>query len=143
MFFNQNRNQLRQAYFDAWSKFTQQLPLTMLEQQIAKVITEHPEYHTLINNIDKDYLPEEGQSNPFLHMGMHLALREQINTNRPAGIQQCFAALTARIGAPLEAEHKMMECLGHALWIAQQQSTTPDEMAYLNCLRKIADIAVQ
>lgn len=112
----------------------------MLEQQIARVIEEHPEYHSLINNIDKDYLPEEGQSNPFLHMGMHLALREQINTNRPAGIQQCFAVLTTRLASPLEAEHQMMECLGHALWLAQQQSAAPNEIEYLNCLKKIADI---
>jgi len=140
MFFSQNRNQLRQAYYDAWVKFSQKLPMTMLEQQIARVIEEHPEYHSLINNIDKDYLPEEGQSNPFLHMGMHLALREQINTNRPAGIQQCFAVLTTRLASPLEAEHQMMECLGHALWLAQQQSAAPNEIEYLNCLKKIADI---
>ncbi len=140
MFFSQNRNQLRQAYYDAWVKFTQKLPMTMLEQQIANVIQEHPEYHSLINNIDKDYLPEEGQSNPFLHMGMHLALREQVSTNRPPGIQQCFSVLANKLASPLEAEHQMMECLGHALWMAQQQSSAPDESQYLSCLRKIANI---
>ena len=142
MFFNQNRNQLRRAYYDAWIKFTQKQPMTMLEQQISKVINEHPEYHSLIENIERDYSPEEGQSNPFLHMGMHLALREQVATNRPAGIHQCHATLSLKLGSSLDAEHQMMECLGQALWEAQQQGTPPDEAKYLNCLKKISDINI-
>lgn len=139
MFFSQNRNQLRRAYYDAWMKYTHKQAMTMLEQQIAKVISEHPEYHDLIENIDRDYLPEEGQSNPFLHMGMHLALREQVATNRPTGIYQYHASLSQKLGSSLDAEHQMMECLGQALWEAQQRGNAPDEARYLECLKKITN----
>lgn len=140
MFFNNDRSSLRQSYADAWHKYTQQQILSPLELQIASVIKEHPEYHQLITQINADYTPEQGQSNPFLHMGMHLALREQISTNRPAGIQSCFNQLSQKLCSPLEAEHRMMECLGHALWEAQQQSCAPDEAQYLACLKKITSL---
>ena len=140
MFFSQDRNQLRQSYVDAWNKYVNKQDMTPLEQQIAAVIRQHPEYQPLINAIDRDYVPDHGQSNPFLHMGMHLALREQVTTNRPAGIQQCFTVLSQRLASQLEAEHQMMECLAYALWQAQQQSQAPDETQYLSCLQKMAGL---
>ncbi len=140
MIFGNDRNQLRKAYADAWHKFQNSLPMEPLEQQIAAVIKEHSEYHHLLNNLDSDFLPEMGESNPFLHMGMHLALREQISTNRPSGINDCYQALILKTQNPHEAEHQMMECLGEALWLAQRQGTMPDEYAYLECLRKLAGI---
>ena len=135
--FGTDRNQLRKAYADAWSRFQQGLPLQPLEQQLAAVIKEHPEYHHQINNLSADFLPETGQSNPFLHMGMHLALREQISTNRPDGIRDCFQSLLEKTGSQHEAEHLMMECLGEALWTAQQNNTLPDDQAYLVCLKRL------
>ncbi|MDH5472441.1 MAG: DUF1841 family protein [Gammaproteobacteria bacterium] len=138
--FGNDRNQLRKAYNDAWVKFQQGLPLQPLEQQIVSVIKEHPEYHKQISNLMTDFLPEAGQTNPFLHMGMHLALREQIATNRPAGIALCFQSIASKTGSAHEAEHQMMECLGEALWKAQQNATLPDEQAYLACLRALSQI---
>lgn len=138
MIFGNDRNQLRKAYHDAWTRFQQGQPLQPLEQQIVDVIKEHPEYHKQISNLLADFLPESGQSNPFLHMGMHLALREQVATNRPIGITMCFKSLIKKTGSAHEAEHHMMECLGEALWSAQQNSTTPDEQAYLSCLKKLS-----
>ena len=138
MIFGNDRNQLRKAYNDAWTRFQQGLPLQPLEQQIATVIKEHPEYHQQITNLLTDFLPESGQTNPFLHMGMHLALREQVATNRPVGITLCFRSLTKKMGSSHEAEHQMMECLGDALWTAQQNNKAPDEHAYLSCLKKLS-----
>jgi hypothetical protein len=88
--------------------------------------------------LQRDYSPEGGQSNPFLHMGMHLAIREQVTTNRPAGVAPIHAALAARLGSAHEAEHRMIECLGEALWRAQRSGLPPDEAAYLEALRRIA-----
>ena len=141
MIFGNDRNQLRQAYRDAWHKLQQGLPMQPLERQIAEVVREHPEYQAMLEKIDSDFLPEMGETNPFLHMGMHMALREQVSTNRPAGITDCYQALVRKYGAAHEAEHDMMECLGEALWKAQQQGGMPDETAYLACLRERAGLA--
>ena len=140
MLFSNDRSQLRKAYAEAWHKLQQGQPMQPLERQIAEVVREHPEYHTLIQNTDSDFLPEMGDTNPFLHMGMHLALREQLATHRPAGIGDCYQARLARHGAAHEAEHEMMECLGEALWTAQREGREPDEAAYLACLRARAGL---
>ncbi|MDH5483615.1 MAG: DUF1841 family protein [Gammaproteobacteria bacterium] len=136
--FGNDRNQMRRAYADAWYKFQQGQPLQPLEQQIAEVISEHPEYHKLLNNIEADFFPEAGETNPFLHMGMHLAIREQMSTNRPMGIINCFQLLTKKTSDSHGAEHEMMECLGEALWQAQRNGSLPDEAAYLACLKQRA-----
>ena len=138
MLFGNDRNALRKAYADAFEKFQQKQPLTALEQQIAQVINEHPEYHKHLKDVHQDFLPEAGQSNPFLHMGMHLAIREQLATNRPSGILDCYHRLCKKQGSDLEAEHEMMECLGEAMWHAQRTGSMPDEQAYLVCLKQRA-----
>jgi hypothetical protein len=89
------------------------------------------------DDIERNYTPEQGQSNPFLHMGMHLAIREQAGTDRPPGIRAIHAALAQRLGDPHEAEHRMIECLGEALWNAQRAGTAPDEAAYVAALRRL------
>jgi Domain of unknown function (DUF1841) len=134
--FGNDRQQLRKAYADAWEKFQQQQPLTPLEKQIAEVIKEHPEYHPSLQQLESDYLPENGQTNPFLHMGMHLGLREQLTTNRPLGILDCYHALCNKYQSSHDAEHDMMDCLAEAIWQAQRLGTAPDEAAYLVCLKK-------
>lgn len=137
----QQREQMRLFYCDAWQKhLDQKAALSPLEQQITAVVKEHPEYHQLLENkeasINADYLPEMGDSNPFLHMGMHLGLREQVSTDRPTGITELYKGLVALKGVH-DAEHEMIECLAEAIWQAQQNQTTPDEVAYLECLGKI------
>lgn len=136
-----DRDQLRQFYCDTWEKHCQQNEaLSPLEQQITAVIKEHPEYHALLENkeasISADYLPEMGDTNPFLHMGMHLGLREQVSTNRPDGIAELYQSLVALKGTH-DAEHEMMECLAETIWQAQRNNTMPDETAYLASLRKL------
>ena len=94
MIFGQDRNELRQMYAGAWQKRVAGKVLSPLEDQIARVIEEHPEYHaTVTGDLDKDFNVEGGQTNPFLHMGLHLGIREQVATNRPAGIAAAFKAL--------------------------------------------------
>jgi hypothetical protein len=138
--YTQERDKLRQLYADIWHKARQNQPLDTLEQQIAQVISEHPEYHKILENrqhLSNEYLPEMGETNPFLHMGMHLALREQVATNRPAGIAEVFLKLSIQHSDKLAVEHKMMDCLAEALWNSQKYQRAPDEQAYLNCLKKL------
>lgn len=107
--------------------------MSPLEQQIAAVVSEHPEYHAELTaaQTDAEFSPEGGQSNPYLHMGLHLAIRDQVSTNRPAGIRQVFEQLATRRGDAHQAEHEMLECLAESLWQAQRDGNMPDEHAYL------------
>ena len=135
-----DRNQLRKTFFDCWQSHQQGTPLDAMQQIIASIIELHPEYHHILENLDaldRDYTPEQGETNPFLHMSMHIALHEQISTNRPSGISTLYQTLCTQQGSAHEAEHAMMECLGEALWQAQRNNTMPDEQAYLDCLQKL------
>ena len=140
MIFGQDRNELRRMYADAWKKRCDNLPLSPLETQIADVIELHPEYHDEITSgeLDKDYTPEGGQSNPYLHMGLHLGIREQVATDRPAGIAAIHQSLASKAGDLHAAEHAMIECLAETLWEAQSGNQPPDEQKYLERLRQIA-----
>lgn len=135
--FGNDRNQLRQMYKQAWEKFQQNLPLTPLESQIASVIQEHPEYQGFIKHLEKDFLADTGEANPFLHMGLHLGLREQIATDRPAGIKYIFEQLMQQQGSIHDAEHSMIDCLAEAMWLAQSNQQSPDEARYINCLTSL------
>ena len=134
-FDNQSRDELRRVYVEAWRKRRAGLPVEPLEAQVADVIALHPEYHAALERAEdalgRDYTPEGGQSNPFLHMGLHLAVRDQIATDRPAGLRQAFEALAQRVGSAHEAEHRIIECLAEAMWEAQRSGRPPDEAAYL------------
>ena len=141
VFSGQNREQMRRMYLDAWRKFTARAPLEPLEAQLAAVIAEHPEYVTWLesgeNALTAEFTPEGGRQNPFLHMGLHLAIREQVATDRPAGIAEVHQKLSARLGDAHAAEHTMLEALAEALWDAQRIGRPPDEQAYLERLRTI------
>jgi hypothetical protein len=141
-FHDQGRDGLRRMYVAAWRKHRESRPLEPLEDQIVRVLEDHTEYHAVVESgadaLDLDFTPEGGQANPFLHMGLHLAIREQVVTNRPAGIAAVHASLTRRLADRHEAEHRMIECLGEALWRSQRSGLPPDEAAYLEALRRLA-----
>jgi len=139
MIFGQDRNELRKMYADAWHKHSEDLPLTPLEAQIADVVAWHPEYHDDVTSdeLDKDYTPDGGQTNPFLHMGLHLGIREQVATDRPHGIKNVHTSLTISTGDSHAAEHQMIDCLAETLWEAQSQNREPDEQKYLERLHRL------
>ena len=139
MIFGQDRDDLRQMYADAWKKHCARQPLSPLEAQIAEVIALHPEYQDAVtaDDLDRDYTADGGRTNPFLHMGLHLGLREQVATNRPAGIATVFQTLAGKTGDPHAAEHQMIECLAETLWEAQSHNRAPDESGYLERLQRL------
>lgn len=141
IFDGMSRDQLREMYRSAWRKFKAEQTPSPLEKQIAAVISEHPEYRVIVESAAADlanYSPRGGQLNPWLHMGLHLAIREQVATNRPAGIAEVHAKLAARAGGAHEGEHRMLEVLAEQMWDAQRSGKPPDENVYLERLRSLA-----
>ena len=137
--FGNDRDSLRRYYCTVWEKAREDQVLEPLEQLIAGVINEHPEYQPVLTDaetaLNREYMPEGGQTNPFLHMGMHIAIQEQLGGNRPVGILDVYQQLCQRMGDAHTAEHAMMECLGETLWEAQRNGQEPDEQVYLERLR--------
>jgi len=143
MLFGQDRDQLRGMYLQAWAAHREGRPLEPLQAQIVAVIEQHPEYHRLLENADqamgREYLPEDGATNPFLHMGMHLAIREQVGTDRPAGIRALYQQSLMHTPDAHRLEHKLMDCLAEMIWQAQRDGVAPDEAHYLVCIKKLAE----
>ena len=140
--FSNDRTALRKVFHDCWQLKQQGQLLDALQQMIVSVIEQHPEYHRLLeqqDGLDRDYDPALGETNPFLHMSMHIALAEQVSTNRPDGIRACHQQLAQSLGSAHEAEHRMMACLSEAIWQAQRHNTMPNETAYLTCLKKLVE----
>ena len=142
MLFGQDRDQLRRVYCEAWQRYRQSLPLEPLQAQIVAVVERHPEYQALLDDpeqaLGRDYLPETGETNPFLHMGLHLAVQEQVNTDRPAGIRELYRRLNEICDNSHSADHQMMECLAEMIWQSQRDGTLPNEQQYLECIAKLS-----
>jgi hypothetical protein len=140
MFDSYTREQLRQTYADAWHKHLARAPLTPLEAMIADVIGAHPEYAAVVSDREAAlaFTPDAagGAENPFLHMGLHLAVREQVSIDRPPGVRELHRLLQVRHGDLHRAEHELMEALGETLWRAQRAGRPPDEAQYLVLARR-------
>lgn len=140
MFYGDTIQDTRQIFFTSWDKYLQKFALSALEQQVINVILAHPEYHKMLENRgllqNHAYYPELGETNPFLHMGLHLAVREQIATDRPVGIQAIYTNLIEKYHDSLKVEHLIMDQLAECLWLAQKNNTPPDEHHYLHSLSK-------
>ncbi len=139
--FGNDRVKMRSFFTSAWKKAKNGEALIPLENLVAEVIKQHPEYHKMLEGpedlLDKDYTPDGGESNPFLHMGMHISIQEQLMTDRPVGIRSQYQRLLKRDGDGHTVEHKMMECLGKMLWEAQRENRIPDEQAYLRTISRL------
>ncbi len=138
--FNPSREEVRRFLMEAWRKRRESLPATPLETVAGDIIAAHPEYHALLGADEKalarEWLPEDGETNPFLHLSMHLSIREQVSIDQPAGVAAHHARLSGTTGSALEAEHLMMDCLGEMIWQAQRHHTQPDPAIYLACLER-------
>jgi hypothetical protein len=139
--FTTNRAELRDVFFRAWQKHREQRPLEGIETAIVDVGLRHPEYHDLLDATDaggsSDYHATLGETNPFMHMGLHIAIAEQLSIDQPPGVRGCFQRLAARLPDSHAVEHAMMECLSETLWHAQRVGQAPDQAAYLECLKRL------
>ncbi len=138
--FKPSREQARQLFFDTWRKYRQHEILSGIETIVLEVILLHPEYQGILDDadryLDKDYSPEMGDTNPFLHMIMHVAIKEQLSINQPVGIYERFVRLQNNTGSEHVAAHQVMECLAEMIWQAQRNQTAPDAAIYFDCLDK-------
>ena len=133
--FEPTRDQARAVFFEAWRKYRAGEPLVGIEALALDIVLLHPEYHAVLGqperSREKDYI---GQSNPFLHLSLHLALEEQLSIDQPPGIAARFQALRAKFQDRHEALHQALECLAETVWRAQRERAAPDAAAYLDCL---------
>ena len=140
MIYGNDPAQYRRFFCEVWRKHSAGTSLEPLETMVAHIIGEHPEYHRLLEDLatlEQDYAPEAGRTNPFLHMGLHIAIHEQLAADRPIGIREAYQHLMQRHTDPHDVEHRMAECLAEGIWEAQRAGTPPDEVAYLERLRKL------
>lgn len=138
--FNPTREQARDFLFELWAKHAAKTPLTPLENVALAVILEHPEYQAMLSDPERhrerEWKPEGGETNPFLHMMMHLAIEEQASIDQPPGIRAALEALSRRHDSPHEARHDVMDCLAEMIWQAQRNGAPFDNDAYLDCLTR-------
>ena len=140
--FTPSQHDVRRFFCETHRTAREALPLTPMEMLAADWIAAHPEYLDALDNLDAAlaavYEVEDGRSNPFLHLSMHLSISEQVSIDQPRGIKQAFELLTARLGSPHAAQHEVMECLGEMIWASQRSGRPPDGERYLECVRRRA-----
>jgi len=135
--FTSDRSKQRQYLKQAWEKYTRQDQLEPLELQLAKIVEKHPEYHDLIKNLDSEYFPEQGNTNPFLHINLHLTLKDQLTMDQPKGIRGIHNRLLVKIKDEHEVEHMMMEHIAEMIFNAQKNNTAFDLDGYIIALKKL------
>ena len=141
MLTGQDRGQTREVFFRAWRAHREGRPLEGVEKLIVQVALRHPEYHPVLEQSEaareRDFFPETGETNPFLHLGMHIAIEEQLSIDQPPGIRDYYQKLLSRCPDEHAVQHRMMECLGEMLWQASRQAAAPQVTVYLDCLRRL------
>ena len=137
--FTPSRDEVRHFFFTTWRKYRSASPFEGLEKTALDILLLHPEYHPLLDqpekNLHRDYTPEAGAENPFLHLSLHLAVAEQLSIDQPPGITRLYRQLLARCANEHEALHHLLECLGETIWEAQRKKMAPDQDAYLERIR--------
>ena len=138
--FNPSRDEVRNFFFDLWAKYRNAVALEGLETTALDIVLRHPEYHAVLDDRARygarDWTPQDGQTNPFLHFSLHLAIAEQLAIDQPPGLKAEFERLLAAKGERHEAEHAVLDCLGETVWKAQREGAGPDADAYLDCVRR-------
>ncbi len=139
--FNPSRDQVRHFFCNAWHKHVNRSVVEGAEATAIDIILRHPEYQALLASGDeavaKDWTPEGGEMNPFLHLSLHLAVAEQVSIDQPPGVRAAWQKLAARLD-PHAAEHVILECLGETIFRAQQVGGGMDAAAYVESIERAA-----
>ena len=129
---------VRRFFCSVLTKQRQGLPLDAMETLAGYWVSLHPEYHDDLSNetdaIARMYEVEDGKTNPFLHLSMHLSLSEQYRIDQPPGVKRAIDELTRKMGSDHLAQHEAMECLGLMVWESQRSGQPPDGHAYVDAL---------
>jgi hypothetical protein len=140
--FQPSQVDVRRFFCAAYGLWRSGAAMDPMHQRAARWIAEHPEYHADLADeataLASVYTVEEGRTNPFLHLSMHLSIDEQTAIDQPTGIRQAVELLAARRSALHAAHHEVMECLGEMIWASQRSGLPPDGLAYLDAVRRRA-----
>ena len=140
--FQPSQDDVRRFFCATYQRQRGGLPLEPMQAAAAGWVDDHPEYHTALADeaaaLQARYTVEDGRSNPFLHLSMHLSIHEQLAIDQPTGIRQAVELLAARRGSLHAAHHEVMECLGEMIWASQRSGLPPDGQAYLEAVRRRA-----
>lgn len=138
--FNPSQHDVRRFFCEAYRKHRANEILTPLEAIARDWVAQHPEYADQLADVESalaaDYSVERAQSNPFLHLSMHLSIAEQISIDQPPGIRAAYQALANKLQSEHEAHHQIMECLGEMIWASQRSGLPPDGAAYIDCVKR-------
>lgn len=140
--FQPSQHDVRRFFCGILRKQRERLPLTPIEAAAATWVDAHPEYHADLADeaaaLAAVFTVEEGRTNPFLHLSMHLSISEQCGIDQPSGIRQAVELLAARRNSLHDAHHEVMECLGEMIWTSQRSGLPPDGQAYIEAVRRRA-----
>jgi hypothetical protein len=140
--FNPSQDDVRRFFCSAYVKAQRNSAQDAIETIANQWMSEHPEYDSDLQDADaavaRVYDGGDGQTNPFLHLSMHLSITEQCSIDQPRGIRQAVELLTARRGDLHLAHHEVMEELGTMLWEAQRSGKPPDGQAYIDRVQQRA-----
>jgi len=140
--FAPNQETVRRFFCDAWAKHRAGQPLAPMEALAADWIGQHPEYHEDLADVEAavaaQFTVEEGRTNPFLHLSMHLSISEQVSIDQPRGIRAAVERLADKRGSLHEAHHGVMDALGETLWESQRSGQPPDALAYLDRIQRLS-----
>ena len=135
--FSSDRSAQRKFLAKSWEKYKANQILEPLELQLANIIAKHPEYQEIINNLDTEYFPEQGEMNPFLHINLHLSLQDQLSLDQPKGIKEIYNSLVKKIKDIHRVEHIMMEQIAEMIFISQKNNKPMDQEQYLRSLKEL------
>lgn len=140
--FSPSQADVRRFFCSIYAKAQTEQALEAIETIASLWINEHPEYHAELADVDAALAAmtrvEDGKSNAFLHLSMHLSITEQCSIDQPRGIRQAVELLTHRRDSLHEAHHEVMECLGQMIWESQRAGRPPDGNAYIACVQRKA-----
>jgi hypothetical protein len=140
--FQPSQNDVRRFFCGSHARWREGLPLEPMQALAVRWIEQHPEYHAELADeaaaLERVYTVEDGRTNPFLHLSMHLSIDEQMAIDQPSGIRQAVELLAARRNSLHQAQHEVMDCLGEMIWASQRSGLPPDGLAYLEAVRQRA-----
>ena len=140
--YNPSQDDVRRFFCQVYAKQQAQTLIDALEVLAGEWVAEHPEYHAVLTDeasaLTQQFTGENGQSNPFLHLSMHLSISEQCSIDQPRGIRQAVELLASKRNSLHDAHHEVMECLGTMLWESQRSGQAPDGQAYIDAVQRRA-----
>jgi hypothetical protein len=140
--FSPSQADVRRFFCSVYAKALARQPLEAIETIASHWMDEHPEYAQDFADVDAALATmgnvQEGRTNPFLHLSMHLSITEQCSIDQPRGIRQAVELLNHRRDSLHQAHHEAMDCLGKMLWESQQAGRPPDGESYVACVQRHA-----